>query len=77
MERLQSKELRILALFLVMGLTLPLWGDDCSESLSKLGSIQPWSNQEKNLRLTARDLFPEDYVAQVESAFGHFDLRVA
>lgn len=64
-------------MFLVLGLAFSVFGEDCTQALSKLGNIQPWTNQEKNLHLTARDLFPEDYVAQVESAFGHFDIRVA
>jgi hypothetical protein len=64
------------ALFLFLSLSQSAFGD-CQDVLSKLGKIQAWSNQEKNLSLTARDLFPEEYVAQVESTVGNFDIRVA
>ena len=54
----------------------PLFGD-CERVLSKLGAFPAWSNAEKNLKLTAQDLFPEDFVSNIESSLGPFDIKVA
>jgi len=75
----EHKRLRTIwfgALILVLSLSHALLAD-CPDVLSKLGKFPAWSNQEKNLSLTARDLFPEEYVTQVESALGHFDIKVS
>ena len=49
---------------------------DCSDVLSRVDSFSNWSLEESNLRLKARDLFPEEYLRQVESQLGPWDIQV-
>jgi hypothetical protein len=75
-ERNVLRRFSLGALILFLGLSNAVLGD-CQDTLSKLGKISTWSNKDKNLSLTARDLFPEEFVREVESTLGRFDIRVA
>lgn len=50
---------------------------DCDQALGQLAPLARWNMREHNLKLTIRDLFPEDYVRQVEEDKGPFKLRVS
>ena len=75
-ERNVLRGLSLGALILFLSLSNTVLGD-CQDALSKLGKFPAWSNKDKNLSLTARDLFPEEFVSGVESTLGRFDIRVA
>lgn len=49
---------------------------DCEKVLSRVSSLSKWSIQDQNLKLSARDLFPEDYVKQVEADRGPLRIEV-
>lgn len=76
MERGFLKFTGALVLSLLFTVGAPLFAD-CESAFAKLGSIPPWTNKDKNLKLNARDLFPEDFVSEIESTLGAFDIRVA
>jgi len=60
---------------------------ECTEALKKIlpqpsptlneSSFRPWSIQDQNLKLTARDLFPEDFVKDVEQHVGPFEIKLS
>jgi hypothetical protein len=74
--------------FLFTTLTLVfLWSGfsfaNCEETLKKLSpakveapTFPEWRMKDQNLKLTARDLFPEDFVKEVEENVGPFQIRV-
>jgi hypothetical protein len=74
--------------FLYTTLTLVfLWSGfsfaNCEETLKKLSpakveasTFPEWRMKDQNLKLTARDLFPEDFVKEVEENVGPFQIRV-
>jgi len=49
---------------------------DCAEVVAKLSAISKWSISEKNLKLTAKDIFPKEYLHEVESTKGPFYIDV-
>ena len=62
--------------FLCIAAQSSLVFSDCSDVLSRLDSFSSWSLEESNLSLKARDLFPEEYLRQVESQLGPWDIQV-
>jgi len=49
---------------------------DCPEVLARVDSFTQWSLEESNLKLKASDLFPAEYLRQVESQLGPWDIQV-
>ena len=66
----------LVAVWFISLATSHLLRADCESVLSRVGSFSKWSIQEKNLKLTAGDLFPEDYLKQVESEKGPFQIKI-
>lgn len=49
---------------------------DCPEVLARVDSFPQWSLEENNLRLAATDLFPQEYLRQVETQLGPWHIQV-
>lgn len=71
-------------IYFSLGLSLKSWAD-CPEDLSRLAaSAEPrppiafskWSFKEQNIKVTAEQLFPPDYIKEIEEKVGPIQMRV-
>ncbi len=66
----------ILVSFWFFGPVLHATASDCKTSFQKLREFKHWSMSEQNLRLTAKDLLPQDYLKRVLSEIGPLNIEV-
>lgn len=54
-----------------------LFSGDCQSVVARLSAIPKWSIAEKNLQLSAKDIFPANYLQEVESQKGPLVIEVS